>query len=201
MRIGVFGGTFNPPHNGHIILGNDFKEQLELDKLLVIPTYIPPHKVTPFLASSEDRVNMCKIMFEPIGYEIDTIEIERGGKSYTHDTLHELKNKYDNPEIFLAMGSDMFFLFDKWKKPEEILSLCTICVATREHEKTRSEFERYAMQKFPEYYKSGHIRILNCNPLEISSTEIREMIKNKENTDRYIPEELRSYIDKRGLYR
>ena len=98
MKIGLFGGTFNPVHSGHVNLVKNFKEKLNLDKVLVIPTATPPHKEAKELASSEDRIEMCKLAFGDLA-EVSDVEIRRGGKSYTVETLEELKKIYKNDDF------------------------------------------------------------------------------------------------------
>ena len=109
MKIGVFGGTFNPPHEGHKKLALEFMSRLSLDLLLIVPTYIPPHKLSDFLADGADRLEMCRLTFLPLGEKVSVsdMELRRHGKSYTVDTLRELKERYPKDELLFLMGSDM----------------------------------------------------------------------------------------------
>ena len=134
MRIGIFGGAFNPVHNGHLNIADSFYEDLSLDKLLFIPTAKPPHKSDEGLLSGEDRVNMLRLAVENKPYEISTIEFERNDKSYTYDTLIELKKLYPDSEFFLIIGADQFIHFDKWYRYSDILDMVTLCTSARERQ-------------------------------------------------------------------
>lgn len=112
-RLGVFGGTFNPIHNGHLRLLQGAREALELDRVLVIPTKQPPHKRPQQLASDEDRLAMCRLAVEGLsGVEVSDLEIRRGGLSYTADTLAELRRRYPDSTLYLLVGGDMFLTID-----------------------------------------------------------------------------------------
>lgn len=190
-RIGIFGGTFNPPHIGHTRLAEHFVKELKLDRLLVIPTYQPPHKSTDNLASGEDRINMCMLAFPDA--VISTIEMNRGGKSYTYDTLCEIKEQYPGDELFFIVGSDMLLSFNRWYKSEEILDMVTLCAADREDDGVEL--------KMPEFLKNKRVIITKLPPFELSSTQIRECISKGESTDGMLDEAVRYYIDEKGLYR
>lgn len=198
--VGILGGTFNPPHNGHIRLAGEFREKLGLDKILLIPTYTPPHKQAKELASAEDRLNMCSIIAETTDFlEVSDIEINRGGKSYTVDTLRELTKRYPENNYFFLMGSDMFLTFHLWRKYREIFSLCTLCVASRENGSDYEKLIEYAKETFGEDW--GKVRISPLEPMELSSTEVREALHRGEELSGLVPERIEEYIMKRGLYR
>ena len=122
MRTGIFGGTFNPIHNGHIKLARAYRSELELDRMLVIPTRIPPHKVSTELADGKDRLQMCRLAFagQP-EFEVSDIELCRTEPSYTVDTLEALHARWPEDELFLLTGSDMFLTFERWRRYREIL--------------------------------------------------------------------------------
>lgn len=188
MKIGIFGGTFNPPHNGHVRLARAALEELGLDKLLIIPSCIPPHKIAAKLAGGEDRLEMCRIAFgDDPRVEVSALELERKGRSYTVDTLRELKAAYPDSELYFIVGSDMLDSFDKWYLWKEILSLSILCAASRE--------EGYMpdLDRFGEY--ADRIRIIHLSPLEVSSTQIRISHKT-ELVDKRVAE----YIERHGLY-
>ena len=198
--IGILGGTFNPPHNGHIRLAGEFREKLGLDKILLIPTYTPPHKQAKDLAGAEDRLSMCSIIArEADFFEVSDIEIRRGGKSYTADTLRELKAKHPNNSYFFLMGSDMFLTFHLWREYREIFSLCTVCVASRENSSDCEKLERYAKETFGERWTK--VRISTIEPMELSSTQVREAVRRGESLSGLVPAEVEQYITERGLYR
>ena len=126
MKIGIFGGTYNPPHLGHMAAAKAAIETLHLDKLLLIPDRIPPHKELPENpVSNEDRLAMTRIMGDrldcPDVVEVSDLEMHRTGKSYTADTLRQLRQVYPTDELWLMMGTDMFLTLHSWYQPEEIL--------------------------------------------------------------------------------
>ena len=140
MRIGMFGGSFNPIHNGHIQLIKGIISELNLDKLLVVPSFLPPHKLVKSPVSPEDRIAMCKLCIDNIPKaKISDIEIKRGGKSYTYKTLQELHSIYTTDDLFLIMGADMFLSIETWRNPEIIFKLAIICGVPRKGISGRQE--------------------------------------------------------------
>ena len=191
-KIGILGGTFNPVHKGHIHLAQIFSDELCLDRILVIPTNIPPHKSADNIVENHHRLNMLKLAFgEHNNIEISDIELNKDGKSYTIDTLMILKQKYPDDALYLLVGGDMFLYFDKWRDYKKILSLCTVCTAPRQDD----EYEKllaYQNVLDPEHKNTI---ILNSNVISVSSSEIRN------NTDStLIPEKVKEYIIQKGLY-
>ena len=197
-RIGIFGGTFNPIHNGHVNLANKVCEVLKLDKLLIIPTKIPPHKIAKNLANSQDRIEMCRLAFEDNEIaEICDYEILHNDKSYTIYTLRHLKSIYPNDEFYLIMGSDMILSFETWKEYKEIFKLAVLVAASRsiEDSKRISEYSKQ-IEKM-----GGKCIIVPIEPYEISSTQIREMMAHGEDFTCYLPEKVVRYIGQKNLYK
>lgn len=196
IKTGIFGGAFNPPHKGHINLAKEAIEQLKLRKLLIIPTFESPHKATK-LAPFDERAEMCRRAFSGISdkCEVEICEIERelGGISYTINTLRALKKRYTDARFFLLIGGDMLFSFTEWYKYESILKECEVCAAARGGD-SFSEMLEYATEV-------GHIKVLPTNVVDISSTEIRDIIQKGEDTSEWITEDVRGYIEEKGLYR
>lgn len=127
-KIAMFGGTFNPIHNGHLCLAKTFVRQLQLDKVLLVPTYAPPHKQYQDTTSPEDRFQMCRLAAEDINdLEALDLEIKRQGPSYTVDTLCQLKKEHPEEELYLITGGDMFLTIQNWKEAQEIMRLAVIC--------------------------------------------------------------------------
>ncbi len=199
MRIGIFGGTFNPPHYGHIRLAEEMKTAASLDKILIIPTSTPPHKVSSDLASEEDRFEMCRLMFCKEYFEVSDIEIKRKGKSYSIDTVTELKSIYPDDELFLIIGSDMLLSFHKWYRYGDILNNVTLCVATREDDISYDELISYA-EEVLHLTTDGYL-ISPITAFVCSSTEVRNKIRAGENTDSLLPREIRDYIMENNLYK
>lgn len=194
QKICVFGGTFNPPHNGHIKLATNAADCIGADRVIVIPDCIPPHKESKQLASAEERAEMCRASFGfDDRFEVSTMEIERGSKSYTVETLRELKKKYPDDELFLIIGSDMLATFTQWYCWEEILTLATLVAASRER-----GFEP-KLEGFSEAQKKRVIYLEN-EPFEISSSEIRNGIYSGNEYDNLICKQTLEFIKKRGLY-
>ena len=194
-RIGVFGGTFNPPHIGHSRLVEHIRQTVSLDRLLVIPTFLPPHKVSTDLASGEDRLAMCRLAF-PDWCEVSDYEIRRGGKSYTVDTLTALKEEYPQDELVLLIGSDMMQTFDQWYRCEDILQLCTVCVTSR-----CEDGADIATEKTPAIFQAYPLLRSALPPFEVSSTQVRALIRQGLPTDGLLLPAVRAYIEERGLYR
>ncbi len=203
MKIGIFGGTFNPPHKGHKRMVDRMAAELELDKVIVIPNKIPTHKRCDDLADNHHRVAMCKLAFsEPI-YEISTMEMDRDTDSYTIFTVNELMKKYPNDQLHLIIGSDMFLIFHKWYKHRELLEKCKICVASRDNEENIQKLRAYAFEQLEIYMpeldaKSVHISLLDA--YEVSSSEIRERINKDKSLYGLVDPEIIEYMEQNKLY-
>lgn len=199
QKIGIFGGAFNPVHNGHLNLAKHYLDELSLDKLLFIPTNIPPHKSNEDFAPKEDRLNMLKLAIgEFEKFEISDIEFKIEGKSYTYLTLLELKKIYSNAEFYLIIGADQIFNFDKWYKYKEILSLITLCTSARENEKEKAEILNFASRL--DGLDMNKFKLLTSPVLKVSSSEIRQKIKNGEDFSALVPAKVYDYIIKRRIY-
>ena len=200
MRLGIFGGTFSPPHIGHVGALSAFAKSLPLDKILVIPTFVPPHKEYHEEATSSERLEMAKIAFSDIpGVEISDMEIKRGGRSYTYLTLEELCG--EDIKIYFLCGTDMLLTLDEWKNPDKIFDLATICYVRREGDESLTPLIAEKIQQYRQRWNAEIIEI-KASVVEISSTELRRGIKNEDaEILKNIPEKVLSYIDERGLYR
>lgn len=193
MRIGVFGGTFNPIHLGHTNLIQGFYENLSLDKVIIIPTNVPPHKNPDFLVDAQHRINMCKLALNELVYcEVSDIEIRRTGKSYTVDTLNELKSIFPNSELFLLMGEDMFLTVEKWKSSTDIFKLATICATPRTKDNIL-ELEKHS-KCLKSKYNFLKSKIINIPLVVVSSTEIRNGNTN------LLDKKVLDYSKKNNLY-
>lgn len=198
MKIGVFGGTFNPPHLAHLNIAEDFSRRLNFDKLIIIPTYQPPHKQAQSLADGEDRLEMCRLLFDAENTEISDMEIRRQGKSYTYDTLCQLEEKYPEAELYLIIGSDMLLSFHKWYRYEDILRKCTLCVLTRENDIDNAHMKAYAIETLG--LGEGNIVFSSLEPTVLSSTRIREMVARGEDVSTLTGEKVWAYIKEKRLY-
>ena len=201
MKLGVFGGTFNPPHMGHVTMARTAVEQLGLDKLLVIPAGIPPHKqLPPGSATSEQRWEMVQLMAGAVGKcaEANDIELHREGKSYTSDTLLSLREQYADAEIWLLMGSDMFLSLHLWHAPEIICREANIAAFSRNEADERAAFEN--QKAFLEQTFGARIANMdNPHLIEVSSTELREGLP-KDEGEELLPTAVWGYVQREHLY-
>lgn len=200
MRIGVYGGTFNPIHRGHLTAARAAADALGLEKVLLIPDNLPPHKELPAgSATGEDRLAMCRLTAGEVpGMEVLDLELRRSGPSYTSDTLAELHAQYPDDELWLLMGSDMFLSLQEWHEPERILSLAGIAAF---HRTRGDETERFAQQKaYLEQIYGARVALLeNPDVVEISSTELRAQLAQGRGRN-FLTEAVYGYVLRRGLY-
>tara|TARA_B100000029_G_C17582984_1_gene960223 strand:- start:588 stop:1166 length:579 start_codon:yes stop_codon:yes gene_type:complete len=189
QKIGILGGTFDPIHLGHFVLAQKAYEELNLDKVVLVPANYPWLKKPLILTDSFHRINMIKLLIKNYSWlELSNIDILRGGNTYTKDTLEELKNIFPLPtKMYLILGSDNFHDFHKWKNYERILELANIVIAKRPNfEINSNDFQ--------------NIKVLNSSMLDISSTIVREKIKKGFSMNKLIPLEVINYINNNKLY-
>lgn len=192
-KTGIFGGAFNPVHNGHVRLAEEAVKQLKLRRLLIIPTYVSPHKHTELLPY-EDRAEMCRRAFGHItGAEVSDIEVRLGGTSYTINTVRALKQLYPDEQFFLLIGADMLFSFDKWYKYESLLKETKVCAAARDSDSFADMME-YANEL-------GRIKVLPTQAIELSSTQVRSIAQQGGDITGMVPQGVAEYISEKGLYR
>ena len=198
MRIAIFGGTFDPVHNEHVNIVKSAKEQLQADKVIIIPTYIPPHKQGKQTSPAEDRLEMAKRAFSSIkGCEVSAYEINAKGTSYTYLTLQYYKEKYPNDELYFLVGSDMLKDFYNWKNPEIILSLADLVVCNREGEKVNFSVENI---KFSSKFKKK-FKVIEYVGKNVSSTKARALCAFGHDLKPYVPQDVIDYIEGKKLYR
>lgn len=196
-RLGIYGGTFAPPHIGHILAAESFVRELDLDELLIIPALIPPHKKYDGEATVSDRLAMSRLAFSDVPKAVvSDLEIKRKGKSYTYLTLEELAD--EGTELFLLCGTDMFLTLDKWRCAEKIFALANICYVRREMDAQTTEFIQKKCDEYKSKYSARVFEIKN-SVVEISSSELRALLKSSECKD-YLKPEVLEYIKSRGLY-
>lgn len=198
-RLGIYGGTFSPPHLGHVLSAKAFLREMELDRLLIIPTAIPPHKDAENVPSMEHRLALCRLAFGDIpGVEISDLELRRGGKSYTYLTLRELEQT--DQRIYFLCGTDMLLSLDSWKNAEEVMRRACFTVISRELDPAVLWRMQEKKRELEELY-GAEIRILNVQAHPASSTEIRKAIAQNESIAGLVPEAVDAYIQKWNLYR
>lgn len=195
QKIGIFGGSFNPVHNEHIAMALSAKAELGLNTLYIMPTFIAPHKSAPTL-SAEHRLNMLKLAFKDIdGIEVSDFEIQKGGKSYTYQTVEHFKSNYDC-ELFFLVGGDMLYDFKTWKYPERILSACTLASFSREDfSNDISGLKEYFLTTF----NKDFIQLKTAGKT-LSSTKIRVYSSFGLDITKLVPTAVAEYISKNNLY-
>ena len=181
MRIGVYGGTFNPPHLGHIAAARAVFETLKLDRLLLIPDRQPPHKPLPEGSPApEQRLELTRLSGEQLGLgdRVETLDLElhRSGPSYTADTLRAVHERYPDDELWLLMGTDMFLTLHTWHEPEQILALAGIAAFSRSQEDTEELFSRQRERLYRTYPSARIFTLSVPGMVEISSTQLRELL-------------------------
>lgn len=199
-KIGIFGGTYNPPHIGHLNIAEEFIKLYVPEKVLIIPTYIPPHKEKAGSVSAAERAELCRRTFKGPFYEICDIEINRKGKSFTADTLRELSGRAPDAEFYFLVGDDMLRTLHTWREPKEILRLCRIVAAVRSDSLTTEDLFAYARQHFPEEYEYGRIQFIYTEPFPLSSTEVRSKAEAGLDIRTLVTPECYEYIKEKGLY-
>ena len=198
LRVGVYGGTFAPIHNAHVAAAKAFMEQMKLDYLFVIPTFIPPHKEVDRSDDPLYRLKMCELAFEDTdGVIISDVEIKRGGRSYTYDTLKELQRP--DTRLFLLCGTDMVLTFDKWYRYEDILKMCYPTYVRREDDPLLTA---RIISKIGEYYEKHGVmfRRIVTEPMPMASTDIRRAVKEGKDISGLVPPAVEKFIRENRLY-
>ncbi|MFH2065694.1 MAG: nicotinate-nucleotide adenylyltransferase [Pseudomonadota bacterium] len=216
MRIGLFGGTFNPIHFGHIHVSKEIKHKFELDQLYMIPSAIPPHKKRQGVADARDRLNMTRLAVSSLdGYLVSDVEITRSGPSYTVDTIDYFQNALpENAKIFLILGMDAFLEIDTWKSYKKLFTKLPLIIMSRpgtEHVGFQ-ELSSHIREKISDHYyfqkncncfehqTKQSIYLVKVSPYDISSTDIRKIIRRKQSLKYLVPEKVEQYIKNKGLY-
>ncbi len=188
MKIAILGGTFDPVHNGHLVLADTAVKTFGLEEVMFIPAYIPPHKGEGEIADAEDRLAMVKLAIEGNDkFRASRLEINRKNVSYSIDTLSYIKKIYpENTELYFLAGSDSVKTLDTWKGIDKILSMCKFIVGAR---------AGYTLET-----KYKNIEIMPMTPVDISSAEIRKMVRENKDIRGLVPEKVADYIKRYKLY-
>lgn len=199
-RIGIMGGTFDPIHIGHLILGETAYHQFQLDKILFMPAGNPPHKqARENRATDRQRVDMVRLAIASNPhFSLSLEEMHREGYTYTYRTLERLKKQNPDTEYYFILGADSLYTFDEWREPGRILGACTILVGTRNH--TSDEKLDRAIQHLEEKYQ-GNIQKLESLNIDISSKMIRSWIEEGRSLAYYVPDQVIDYIEKNKIYK
>lgn len=198
-RIGISGGTFDPIHNGHLIISEEIRERYNLDKVIFVPTGRPPHKPGYRVTMPEHRFNMVKLAVASNGsFDISRIELDREGYIYTIDTMNYLKQQYEKEtDFFFITGADVVWDLPKWKDPEGLFEICDFIVAARPGYDTGKLIEEADRLK-REF--NARITITKTPLIDISSTSIRERVHENRTIKYLVPECVEEYIKVKGLY-
>jgi nicotinate-nucleotide adenylyltransferase len=198
IKIGVFGGTFNPIHNAHLTLAEFARDRFALDKVIIIPANIPALKDTSDLVDKDYRVHMVKMAIHTNpNFELSTIEIDRKGKSYTVDSFEELKRLYPDDDLYLIIGADSFYQLEKWERFKKLIKLTNIIVAAR------NDCDISDLEKKANYFKlqyEANVYILDMPTIDISSTIIRNRIREGRSVKYLLPDEVCCYMADNKLY-
>lgn len=198
-RIGIMGGTFNPIHYGHLLMAECAYEQLNLDTVWFMPNKNPIYKSIEGNVKEDDRITMVRLAIEGNPhFELNLMEFEREGATYTVDTLELLKQKHPEDEFFFLIGTDSLFQFQNWKDPGRIAQLATLLVAARDTKITAEQI----MEQVYQLYKNYNATILHLHypMLAISSTDIRDRIEEGMSIRYTVPEKVEQYICDKRLY-
>lgn len=196
-KIGIFGGTFNPIHNGHVQLLTRYLDALNFDEILVIPTQVPPHKLPKNLVPAQMRLEMCNLAVKHLKrVQVSDIELLRPGRSYTIDTVNTIKQKFPDGELYLLVGGDMFLEFRKWRDWQKLLNTVILCTASRNFGEYRGLLEMSEL--LSEY--GNQTRVFDFDVMPMSSTQIRERLMQKQDCKDFLPKEVYSYILEHHLY-
>jgi nicotinate-nucleotide adenylyltransferase len=192
VRIGVFGGTFDPPHVGHLLLATDAREALELDRLIFVPAATQPFKVnTPPVASAQDRLEMVRLaVADDANFTVDDTEIGRKGLSFTVDTLEHLAERHVGSQFFFLLGQDAAAGFRQWRNPGRILEIATLALMMRSGSEDAEGWRNF----------EGLVTV-STRRVDVSSTEIRDRLRAGKSIKGFVPESVEQFIEARGLYR
>ena len=194
-KILIFGGTFNPVHNGHIYMCRTLSDYIDADEVYIIPTFTPVHKeVDKSLVSSEHRLNMCNLAFDRKNEFVSDLEVKQGRPCYSYETLTWFSESCPDAQLYLACGSDMFLSLHTWRNPQILFEKAIVCAVSRQ--------EDYgALKHYAEKHSRDGLRsiIVDAEPMIISSTQIRDNIKFKDDFSG-MPEQVADYIKRNNLY-
>jgi nicotinate-nucleotide adenylyltransferase len=191
-RIGILGGTFDPIHLGHLVMAEQVREKLRLDRVIFIPSANPPHKTKRKLSPAKDRFQMTRLgVAGNPKFAVSDLELKRKGLSYTIDTLQQLEVLYPKREIYFLTGSDVLDEIQTWKEPEQIYKQAKVVIATR------PGFDRFD----PENRFAKKSIIVPITGIDVSSSQIRAKVRKKESIRYLVPTKVEKYINKKKLYR
>ena len=196
MRLGILGGTFNPPHLGHLVCAQEAHRELALDRVLFIPARIPPHKPVEHEPGPEHRLELCRLAVAgDERFAVSDTELQRAGPSFTLDTLKMLSTQAPQDELFLILGGDIAAGLADWHQPEQVLELATVAIAERRGT------SRDAVDRTLSGLRGGErARFFAMPRIEISSTMVRHRVGAGQPIRYFVPDQVEDYIQQHGLY-
>jgi nicotinate-nucleotide adenylyltransferase len=193
VRLAVFGGSFDPPHVGHLLAAGDAADQLELDRILFVPTATQPLKAGRSTAPAADRLAMVRLSVEgDARFEVSDVEVNRSGLSFTVDTLTHFAERFPADERFLLLGMDVLGTFDQWKEPSRVVALARPVLLVRGDD---------GADELPASMRGNQVTRLPTRRIDISSTEIRERVRTGRSIRGFVTDGVAAYIARAGLYR
>jgi nicotinate-nucleotide adenylyltransferase len=196
VRLGILGGTFNPPHLGHLVCSQEAYRELQLDRVMLIPARIPPHKPVEHEPGPEHRLELCRLaVADDDRFEVSAIELGRDGPSYTVDTLKELTSKASTSELFLIVGGDIAAGLPSWREPERVLELATLAIAKR-----RGTSRASVESSLHELNGGGRAHFFQMPRIGVSSTMIRRRVRAGQPIRYLVPDRVAEYIEQHQLY-
>jgi nicotinate-nucleotide adenylyltransferase len=196
VRLGIFGGTFNPPHLGHLVCAQEAYGELTLDRVLLIPTRIPPHKSVEHEPGPEHRLELCRLAVAgDERFAVSDLELQRDGPSYTVDTLRMLSTQTPQDELVLILGGDIAAGLTEWHEPEQVLELATVAIAER-----RGTSRDAVDATLAELRGGDRARFFAMPRIEVSSTMLRRRVGAGEPLRYFVPDQVEEYIQRHGLY-
>jgi nicotinate-nucleotide adenylyltransferase len=196
VRLGILGGTFNPPHLGHLVCAQEAHSQLGLDHVLFVPASIPPHKPVEHEPGPEHRLEMCRLaVADDERFAVSDMELQREGPSFTVDTLKVLSTQAPQDELVLILGGDIAAGLTEWHEPEQVLELATVAIAERRGT-PRDEVDRTLAQ----LHGGDRARFFAMPRIEVSSTMLRRRVSHGQPIRYYVPDQVEEYIQRHGLY-
>jgi nicotinate-nucleotide adenylyltransferase len=197
MRIGILGGTFNPPHLGHLVAAQEAYRELALDKVTLIPAGLPPHKPVEDEPGAEHRLELCRLAVAGDDrFSVSDLELRRDGPSFTVDTLELLRSQSPSDDLFLILGADVAAGLPKWREPERVLELATVAIAKRRGTAKEAVQEALAQLKGGE-----RARFFQMPRIGISSTMVRRRVRAGQPIRYFVPDGVMHYIETHGIYR
>ena len=196
MKVGILGGSFNPPHLGHLLMAQEAHAQLGLDKVVFMPVASPPHKQLEEDPGAEERFELCRMATaKDDRLEVSRLELDRGGPSYTADTLREIHATAPGDDLTFIVGGDMAASLPSWREPETVLDLATLAVAEREGVRRHDIAEVLAP-----FAPGDRVRFFDLPRIDVSSSAIRRRVREGRPIRYWVPDDVARLIGARGYY-